>query len=83
MLNTESETADTSHEPSHELNLPAPENEKHNEALGSGEPAEKTTSHYYHGTRLALIVISLMLSMFLVALDNVRDCLLHRRETVG
>ncbi|KAK5204370.1 hypothetical protein LTR41_009841 [Exophiala xenobiotica] len=70
MLNTESETADTSHEPSHELNLPAPENEKHNEDLGSGEPAEKTTSHYYHGKRLALIVISLMLSMFLVALDN-------------
>ena len=29
---------------------------------------------YPHGARLAVIVVSLMLSTFLVALDNVSDC---------
>jgi hypothetical protein len=31
------------------------------------------SSEYPHGTRLTIIVISLMLSTFLIALDNVRN----------
>jgi hypothetical protein len=34
---------------------------------------EDSTEEYPHGARLAIIVISLMLSTFLVALDNVSD----------
>jgi hypothetical protein len=38
------------------------------------EPLDESTSEYPHGTRLAIIVVSLMLSTFLIALDNVSDC---------
>ena len=42
----------------------------------SDEPVElvkTTTEEYPHGGRLAVLVVSLLLSMFLVALDNVSD----------
>lgn len=38
--------------------------------LQSVEPINELTSQYPHGIRLAVIVVSLMLSMFLIALDN-------------
>lgn len=37
------------------------------------EPLNESTSEYPHGMRLAIIMVSLMLSVFLVALDNVSD----------
>lgn len=48
--------------------------EKANEDFGDASPAEPleaSASEYPHGSRLAIIVVSLMLSTFLVALDNV------------
>lgn len=38
------------------------------------EPLDEPTSGYPHGTRLAIIIGSLMLSTFMIALDNVSDC---------
>lgn len=49
------------------------------DADAKAESSETTTpvaDGYPHGTRLAAIAISLMLSMFLVALDNVSRSLL-------
>jgi hypothetical protein len=40
------------------------------------EPANEPTSEYPHGTRLVIIMVSLMLSTFLAALHNVSDWLL-------
>jgi hypothetical protein len=54
------------------------------------EKAEEDAGHvgpvvpldeYPHGARLAVIVVSLMLSTFLVALDNVSDCCAIRIKT--
>jgi hypothetical protein len=42
------------------------------------ETPSEPTEEYPHGVRLAIIVVSLMLSTFLVALDNVSPCLLRR-----
>lgn len=39
--------------------------------VGNVNTESSTTVDYPHGVRLAAIVISLMLGMFLVALDNV------------
>jgi hypothetical protein len=46
------------------------------EVKGSEEIAPGA-AEYPHGTRLAAIVVSLMLGMFLVALDNVRCLSTH------
>jgi hypothetical protein len=35
---------------------------------------DTTTDDFVHGTRLVALAASLMLGMFLVALDNVRSC---------
>ena len=40
----------------------------------SEERAPIADDGYLHGTRLAAIVISLILNMFLVALDNMSSC---------
>jgi hypothetical protein len=42
------------------------------------EIPNESESEYPHGIRLAIIVVSLMLSTFLVALDNVSPCFLSR-----
>ncbi len=36
----------------------------------SNSPIDESMSQYPHGTRLLIIIVSLMLSTFLVALDN-------------
>lgn len=38
------------------------------------EPLGEPTSGYPHGARLSIIIVSLMLSTFLVSLDNVSAC---------
>lgn len=41
----------------------------------SSGPLDEATGDYYHGKRLAIVVVSLMLSTFLVSLDNVSICI--------
>jgi hypothetical protein len=46
--------------------------EKQTDGLDAIQLARTTTKDYPTGARLTALVVSLMLSMFLVALDNVR-----------
>jgi hypothetical protein len=70
----EPENAPGSDEPSQDSTSPVPPAEKTAkglEDLGSAEPLDETPSQYYHGRRLTMVMVSLLLSTFLVALDNV------------
>ena len=49
-----------------------PENKEAVEDGSSAASGGDTTEEYAHGTRLVALTTSLMLGMFLVALDNVR-----------
>jgi hypothetical protein len=44
---------------------------KHAEPI---EPLDKTTTEYLQGLHLTIVIMSLMLSIFLVSLDNVSTC---------
>ena len=45
--------------------------------ITSQDAMTSATEEYPHGARLAAIVLSLMLAMFLIALDNVSPSLRH------
>ncbi len=68
----EPETGHDVYEPSQESHpLDSETTEKDVKDPGSAEPLNDTSSQYYHGRRLAIVVISVLFATFLVALDNV------------
>ncbi len=73
----EAETGDRSYEPSQDSSPPdtvSTKEEKDVERHDTAESPDESTAEYTYGKRLAVIVFCLMLSVFLVALDNVSDC---------
>jgi hypothetical protein len=75
-LKAEAEDGHRSYEPSQDSSPPdavTTENEKDVEKHDSAESPDEATAQYLHGKRLSMIVLCLMLSTFLVALDNVSD----------
>lgn len=72
----EPEKGQDDYEPSHSSNLSEiPKPEEKVTLPESSEPLDEAAGQYYRGKRLAIVVVSLMLSTFLVSLDNVSEYL--------
>ncbi|KAF2815514.1 MFS general substrate transporter [Mytilinidion resinicola] len=70
MASPDFETEKGAHNDDLSQDLKPLDTEKAEENARPVEPLDAPTSEYPHGTRLAIIVLSLMLSTFLIALDN-------------
>lgn len=76
-LKAEAEDGSGSYEPSQNSSPPDAVTTDPEKDLKGDDPAEspdESTTEYLHGKRLGIVVLSLMLSTFLVALDNVSNC---------